>query len=144
MASITFTDSTGTATLDNGLTAIAAGVGSRFANWTPFQQPIGASATGLGTGRLFRFIFRTDYGASFAIRELPNTAMPTMLRLQAFLHAGGTVTVTTGDASNRTYTNCGLAPDAEVTITLADTAALLYTMEFALINLDGAQMLCEY
>lgn len=144
MASITFTDGVGTATLDNGLTATAGGLGSRFANWTPFQRPVGSSATALGTGQFFRFVFRTDYGASFSIRDIPNTTMATMLRLQAHLQAGGTVTVTTGDASSRIYTNCGLAPEGDVTISLSDATVLLYTMDFALINLDGAAMLCEY
>lgn len=144
MASITFTDGIGTATLDNGLTGTASGVGSRFANWTPFQRPVGSQATALGTGRLFRFVFRTDYGASFSIRDIPNTTMATMLRLQAHLQAGGTVTVTTGDTASRTYTNCGLAPEGDVTISMTDQTALLYTMEMAVINLDGSQMLCEY
>lgn len=144
MASITFTDGIGTATLDNGLTGTASGVGSRFANWTPFQRPVGSQATALGTGRLFRFVFRTDYGASFSIRDIPNTTMATMLRLQAHLQAGGTVTVTTGDSASRTYTNCGLAPEGDVTISMTDPTALLYTMELAVINLGGSQMLCEY
>lgn len=144
MASITFTDGIGTATLDNGLTATAGGLGSRFANWTPFQRPVGSQATALGTGRLFRFVFRTDYGASFSIRDIPNTTMATMLRLQAHLQAGGTVTVTTGDSASRTYTNCSLAPEGDVTISMTDPTALLYTMELAVINLGGSQMLCEY
>jgi hypothetical protein len=144
LASITFTDAGGTATLDNGLTAIAGGLGSRFTGWVPFQRPIGPMATALGTGRGTRFIFRTDYGASFTINELPNTAMATMLRLQAHLLAGGLVTVTTGDAANRTYTNCCLTPDGDVTIEMQDSTLLTYSMSFTLLNLGGAAMLCEY
>jgi hypothetical protein len=144
LASLTFTDLSGAATLDNGLTTIADGLASRFSNWVPFQRPIGPMGTSLGTGRGTRFIFRTDFGASFSIRELPNTAMPTMLRLQAHLLAGGLVTVTTGDATNRTYTDCCLAPDGDVTIEMQDTTLLTYTMNFTLLNLGGAAMLCEY
>lgn len=144
MASIAFNDGAA-ATLDNGLTAIASGVGSRFANWTPFTRKVGASATSLATGARSMFAFRTDYGASFELRDLPNTALAVALRLKRWLENGGTCTVTTGDASSRVYTTCGLAEGADVTITMSDPQQLSYTVSLALINLGAASdMLCEY
>jgi hypothetical protein len=146
MATITFTDGTGAVTLDNGTTAISTGVGSRFTDWTPFQKPIGPRVPALGTGRPFQFRFRTDYGASFSLTDIPNTKMSDMLRCQEWLLRGEAVAVNTGDASNRSYATCYLAPDGDVSITLQDKNLLLYSMSFVLIN--GASspvaMLCIY
>ena len=144
MASITFTDSTGTATLDNGLTANAGGVGSRFASWVPFTRRIGETATALGTGARYAFTFRIDYGASFEIRDLPNTTQVVALRLIRHLEGGGVVTVTTADAAARTYTNAGLDPQGAVSLAFQDPQFLTYSLSVALINLSGADMLCQY
>lgn len=145
MASITFNDGT-SATLDNGTTAIGGGEGSRFADWTPFQRPIGPAVTALGTGARYQYAFRTDYGASFSMNDIPNTSMSTMLRCQAHLLGGGTVSVATGDNASRTYATCCLAPDGDVSITLQDKNVLLYSMSFSLINIAGSPsaMLCIY
>ena len=78
MASITFNDGS-SATLDNGLTGVAAGVGSRFATWTPFTRRVGERAVTLATGASFAFTFRIDYGASFEMRDLPNTTQSVAL-----------------------------------------------------------------
>lgn len=146
MATISFTDGTGAVTLDNGTTNISSGVGSRFADWTPFQRPIGPAVTALGTGRRYQYAFRTDFGASFAMTDIPNTKMSDMLRCQAWLLSGGTVSVATGDTASRTYATCCLAPDGDVTIALQDKNVLLYSMTFALINVASppAAMICEY
>ncbi len=145
MASITFNDGT-SATLDNGMTASAIAPASRFADWTPFQRPVGAAAVALGTGARSMFTFRTDYGASFAMNDIPNTSMSVMLRCQAHLLGGGTVTVTTSDNASRIYNTCCLAPDGDVSITLQDKTALLYSMSFTLINIAATPvaMICEY
>jgi hypothetical protein len=144
MASISFNDGVA-ATLDNGLTAIAGGAASRFANWTPFTRRVGPSATSLATGARTMFTFRTDYGASFEMREIPASAMSVVLRLKRHLENGGTVTVTTGDSAARTYATCGLAPDAALGLTMTDPVQLTYTLSIALINLGAASdMLCEY
>lgn len=149
MASISFNDASGvtgtagTVTLDNGTTAIAGGVASRFADWVPFQRPIGPRAVSLGTGVPSQFRFRTDYGASFTMNDIPNTSMTAMLRTQDWLLRGNAVTVTTGDAGSRTYT-AYLAPDGDVQMTLQDKTALLYSMTFVLINSATAPMLCLY
>lgn len=146
MATITFTDGTGAVTLDNGTTGVSSGVGSRFTGWTPFQRPIGPRVTALGTGRPYQFRFRTDYGASFSLVDIPNTKMSDMLRCQEWLLRGEAVTVNTGDAANRSYTTCYLAPEGDISITMTDKNLLLYSMSFVLINgaASPTAMLCLY
>ena len=149
MASISFNDASGvtgaagTVTLDNGMTAAALAPASRFADWVPFQRPIGPRAVSLGTGVPSQFRFRTDYGASFTMNDLPNSKMTDMLRTQDWLLRGNAVTVTTGDAGSRTYT-AYLAPEGDIGIALQDKTALLYSMTFVLINSAAAPMLCLY
>lgn len=143
MATIVFTDGTGAVTLDNATTGISLGVGSRFADWTPFQKPIGPRVPALGTGIPYQFRFRTDYGASFSMTDIPNTKMSDMLRCQEWLLRGNSVTVNTGDNAARSYT-AYLAPDGDVSITLQDKNVLLYSMSFTLINGSAAAMLCIY
>jgi hypothetical protein len=149
MASLSFNDSAGvtgaigTVTLDNGMTAASIAPASRFADWTPFQRPIGPRAVSLGTGVPSQFRFRTDYGASFAINDIPNTSMTAMLRTQDWLLRGNAITVTTSDNASRTYT-AYLAPEGDVGIALQDKALLLYSMTFVLINSAAAPMLCLY
>lgn len=147
MAYIEFTDTVLTR-LDNGTTGMGNGAGSRFADWTPFQRPVGAAAVSLGTGARSMFTFRTDYGASFTMNDIPNTSMSTMLRCQAHLLGGGTVAVYTEDSGTpaRSYATCCLAPDGDVSITLQDKNVLLYSMSFSLINIAGSPsaMLCIY
>lgn len=145
MASITFTDGTGTATLDNGLTASAGGVGSRFAEWVPFTRRVGERATALGTGASYAFTFRIDYGASFTMRDLPNTAQSVALRLVRHLEGGGVCTVTTDDAAARTYANCSIDPEGgSPSLAFQDAQYLTYSLSVTLVNLSGADMLCQY
>lgn len=146
MATITFTDGTGAVTLDNDTTGVSLGVGSRFMDWVPFQRPIGPRVPALGTGRPYQFRFRTDYGASFSLTSIPNTKMSDMLRCQEWLLRGESVAVNTGDAANRSYATCYLAPDGDVTIALQDKNLLLYSMSFVLINgaASPTAMLCLY
>ena len=149
MASLSFTDTlgvTGTAglvTLDNGMTAAAIAPASRFADWVSFQRPVGPRVVSLGTGVPSQFRFRTDYGASFTMNDIPNTSVTAMLRTQEWLLRGNAITVTTSDNASRTYT-AYLAPDGDVTITLQDKTALLYSMTFVLINSAAAPMPCVY
>jgi len=143
MASITFNDGT-SATLDNGTTGIAAGVGSRFANYVPFTRRVGDAAVALATGARSMFTFRVDYGASFEMRNVPVANLATALRLVRHLQGGGVCTVTTGDTSSRIYNNCGLDPEGTTEIAMQDAQNLLYTVRFSLINLSGADMLCTY
>lgn len=144
MASISFTDTSGAATLDNGLTASAVSVGSRFAEWTPFTRRVGEQAVSLATGAVHTFTFRIDYGARFVMRDLPNTTQAVALRLIRHLQGGGTCTVTTGDLASRTYNNCGLDPSGNVELQFQDATFMTYSMTLSLINLAGADMLCQY
>ena len=143
MASITFNDGA-SATLDNGLTGVAAGVGSRFATWTPFTRRVGERAVTLATGASFAFTFRIDYGARFEMRDLPNTTQSVALRLIRHLQGGGTCTVTTDDAASRVYTTCSMDPEGDLSYAFQDAAYLTYTMSLSLINLASADMLCQY
>ena len=144
MASISFTDGTGAATLDNGTTAIAGGVGSRFASWTPFTRRIGERAVALGTGATYAFTFRIDYGASFSMRDIPASEQSIALRLIRHLLGGGTCTVTTGDTASRTYANCSIDPEATPALAFQDATFLTYSLDVSVINLSGADMLCTY
>lgn len=149
MASLSFNDSAGVTgaagvvTLDNGMTAAAIAPASRFADWVPFQRPIGPRAVSLGTGVPSQFRFRTDYGASFTMNDIPNTAMTAMLRTQDWLLRGNAITVTTSDNALRVYT-AYIGPEQDVGIALQDKTALLYSMTFVLINSAAAPMLCLY
>lgn len=126
------------------MTTVAGGVASRFAGWTPFQRPIGPAVTGLGTGARYQFAFRTDYGASFEIRDIDVVLLPKVLRLMAHLEGGGTVRVQTDDVAGRVYPNCCLAPESEIALTQANATDLTFTVALSLLNLDAAPMLCEY
>lgn len=143
MAYITFTDGTGAATLTPYPNAGNA-AGKRFRAWEPFQRPFGEGAWALGSGRHYRWSFRTDYGASFELPGIPSDDLDVALRLQAHLLGGGSCTVYTLDANGATYSNCYLAPDADVTIQREDPRFVEYTVALALVNLDGDPMLCEY
>jgi hypothetical protein len=140
--SIDFTDSIGSATLSNS----KADGPDRFGSWTPWQMPVGPKANSLATGQLYRWTHRTDYGARFELRHIPNSSLDVAMRLIAHLENGGTCTVNTGDASARTYTTCGLAPDADLggALSMSDPKTIEYTLSLSLINLGAAQMLCVY
>lgn len=142
MASIDFIDDAGAATLTNG----KSGGPARFSSWVPFQMPIGPKAVALGTGIVYRWAHRTDYGARFELRHIPNTNLDVALRLIHHLESGGVITVNTGDFASRSYDNCTLAPDADLSnvLQLSNPAMLEYTLSLAVVNLDGAPMLCVY
>lgn len=133
-----------TQTLDNGYTIVGNGYVSRFANYTPFTKRIGDTAIALGTGARTMFTFRIDYGASFEMREIPNTSLSTALALIRHLQNGGVVTVDVADGVNGPYTNCVLAPDGDVNLALQDSVELTYTLSLSVINLSAADMLCAY
>jgi len=142
LANLRFTDSIGTATVDNGMAEIAGGVASRFAGWTPFQRPVGPAATALGTGARIQFTFRVDHGASFEVRDIAPALLPKVLRLMEHLERGGTVRVETGDVAGRVYPSCCLA--GEVTLQQENATDLTYTLGLTLLNLDATPMLCDY
>jgi hypothetical protein len=145
MAYITFNDGAA-AQLDNGLRAVAAGVGSRFASWIPTSIPVGAAATALGTGARVFWQFRTDYGATFEVQNIPLASVAIADRLRAHLLRGGTCAVYTEDAAARTYTTCGIFPESTPELSLTDGGLFLYSLSLSLINLapSPVAMRCEY
>lgn len=139
---ITFTDATGAVTIQSAFNAPA----GRFENWIPFNRPIGEGAHALGTGQRYQFAFRTDYGASFELRGVLRTDADLLARMEAHLIGGGTVALTTGDASSNTYATCGLGPDLPFPEFDYDREMREFTVRLTLINLAASPsaMLCEY
>jgi hypothetical protein len=140
VASISWTDATGAATLSNGKPV----PGDRFAAWTPDNVPIADTENALADGALHVFEFRSDYIASFEIRGIPNTEQSLALRLMQHLRRGGSCSVATGDASARTYGTCKLAPGTDPKLVLSDTDFIEYTLSLVLLNTGAASMLCIY
>ena len=141
--SIQFTDGGGAVTLTNNKPA----PGDRFASWEPFVDEIGAFAHRLGSGQRDSFVFRTDYGAKFELRNIPASKHSDAIRCLKWLQDGGTVAVNTGDASNTSYATCGMRPNSQPALTYApDGPVPQWTLALELINLAGtpAAMPCVY
>ncbi len=145
-AFIAFTDGIGAAQLDNGMTSIAAGVGSRFTNWTSDPEPIGPEVNNLGTGALTKFVFRTDYKASFDLVNIPNANTTILDRLIAWLRAGGVVSVTCGDTTSAVYATCCLAPGTKVMKKMDNKNDITWTLSVTLLNIASSPvpMTCVY
>lgn len=143
---ITFTDAIGAAQLDNGTTGIAAGVGSRFTNWVSDSDPFGPEINALGTGALSKFIFRTDYKASFDLMNIPNANTTILDRLIAFLRSGGIVSVTCGDTTSAVYATCCLAPGGKIVKKMDNKNDITWTVSMTLLNVAGSPvpMTCVY
>jgi len=108
MAGITFTDGTGTATLESPRPSPA----DRFWEFVPDYVPIGPRKTTLGDRAQHVFLFREDYTAKFAIRHLTGSAaLAIALRLKRHLIGGGSVTVTTDDVDDNEYAGLTLRQD---------------------------------
>lgn len=144
MGFVSFTDSIGAAQLDNGMTAIAGGVGSRFRNWISRTIPIGVEGTSLGTGARSTFVFRTDYMASFQMQDIPNANVAKLDRLIAFLLKGGLVNVDTGDSGGNAYASCCLAEGTTPEKTLFNGNDITWQLSVTLVNLSAAPMTCLY
>lgn len=144
---ITFNDGAA-ATLTNGKPT----PGDRFSNWVVQTKPVGDTANRQSDGALMMFAFRTDYGASFELSQIPiATAAGVRMadvaaRLLAWLLQGGTCAVNTGDVETNSYATCGLMPGTTPSLTLSDKKNLEYTLSLSLINLAGSPvaMVCHY
>lgn len=109
MASFTFDDGTGSQTLQSSWPAPA----NRFRDWIPIPTYIGERAIALGDRRRYQYILATSQAAS---GRLPGIAIRDEHILRAFklwAEAGGTFTVTTGDAEANIYADCQLASDRD-------------------------------
>lgn len=117
----------------------------RLNGFAPAVTVVGQRRTLLASGAPRVWAYRTDYTATFVVRDLPNTALSACLSLARHLAEGGTVLVETGDRDAALYGNCALAPDADVPQPeLSDPVGLRYSMTFTLVNLDGAPILARY
>jgi uncharacterized protein YqfB (UPF0267 family) len=141
MATITFTDGTGSVTFSNGTT----GPMSRFSEWTPDVQRISDSQVGLGNGVTYEYLFRQDFGARFRMERIPLSQITNYHRFKRHALAGSTFTVNTEDKSNRSYV-CRIAPGADITLEMEDRVLLEYAVEIDVISAETvpAAMLCEY
>lgn len=139
MSSITFNDGTGSTNLTNGKT----GVLQRFSGWTPFRTSAGPNIISLGTGARREYSFREDYGASFSLRYIPASQLTDWLRFKRWLEAGGTATVTTDDASSRTYT-VAIQPGSTIDLAFEDPVEQEFTISLSVRNQSQAVMLCVW
>ena len=118
---------------------------SRLNAFEPSAKVVGQRRTLLGTGAPRVWAYRTDYVATFEIRDIPNSALADCVALSEHLQNGGVVTVTPDDTLAVSYDNCVLAPGAEApTPKLTDPQAMRYRLEFTLLNLDGTPLLAVY
>ena len=131
-AYVSFTDGQGSAEL-----VTAAG---QFDGWTPNAEDIGTVDVAIGTGYTFKYIYRTDYTASFVISAIPAASMPIAQRLKRWLESGGTVTVATQDTQGNTY-SCRIAPKQQVKFGY-DATMLEYAMTLAVLNTAASPMTC--
>ncbi len=145
-AHINFTDGIGAAQLDNGMTASAIADGSHFKNWTSDPTPIGPEKNNLATGQLVKFVFRTDYMASFTLTDIPNANTVILDRLIEFLRNGGVVSVTTGDTLSSVYPTCCLAPGAKASKKMDNKNDITWTLSLTLLNVavSPVPMTCLY
>jgi hypothetical protein len=144
-ASIAFTDGIGAAVLNNGMGAVAGGLGSQFHDWTSEQHPIGVAKTALGTGARYMFKFRDDYLATFTLMEIPNANVVILDRLIAWLLLGGTCSVTTGDTLASVYATCGLAEGVTPQKKMSNKNDISWDLTLTLVNLGAAApMTCVY
>jgi hypothetical protein len=146
--SIQFTDAIGAATLNNA----KAVPGDRFSGWVTTTKPVGDSAPRLSDGAITMIKFRDDFGASFSLTQIPVATVggvrlvDVAARLIAWLMAGGTCTVNTGDVSGSSYATCGLMPGTTPTLQLTDRINLEYSLNVSLINVAASPvaMVCHY
>lgn len=143
-ATITFTDTTGAATLQSPVPS----PGDRFGNWTLDVDDVGPRAHELGSGIAHQFVFRTDYVARFEVRYLTAGQLAVAHRLKRHLTGGdnatgGSCVVNTDDAANRSYT-CRLREGTTPSLQLTDTKLMEWTLTLDLKNTAAAAMVCDY
>jgi hypothetical protein len=131
MATISFVDSVGAVSFSN----VKPRPANRFGNWTPDVEVIGPTATGLGTGDLHVFEFRSDYLVALEIAAIPGSEYEKMLRLKRHLEKSGEVTLEDEMLPPlilERFTTCKLAPDTKPQISFSDRTCLEYTFSVVL------------
>lgn len=117
---------------------------SRLNSFEADVNPVGQQRETLATGDTRMWVYRTDYTATFEIRDIPNTAVADCLALKLHLMTGGTVQVETGDRFATVYPNCGRAPGTEIERPKLDPSTMRYTMTLTLRNRDNAPLIATY
>ncbi len=147
MAFIEWTDDLGFFQLNNGLGGTP---GYRFSSWKPLVKPIGPMDHALGTGVPAMWEHRSDYGAQFTLKEIPDefrlngTVYQFLLaRLKRHLLRAGQIEVHTEDTEDRNY-SCYLWPGSEPDISGYDPARRRRSITLSVLNSDQAEMICCY
>ena len=133
--SISFTDSSGSATLTN--------TSPRFASWTPLTHDIGVARVSLGTGLTLQRNYRRDYAASFKVNNIRPKDVNTALRLKLYLENGGSVTVNTNDVSGSSYV-CTMQATQQPKFEFTDPKNLEYSLTLFLVNTSGVPLIAQY
>lgn len=141
MASVTWTDAVGAASLSPNVGAVASA--SRFNGWRPFPAVTGPMHYRLGSGAPMREILRRESRATFVIPRVAPDAVALAHRLVEHLEGGGTVTVNTTDLAARTYT-CTLCEGGEASIDGPDPVELWYSVRLTLRSTAAGIMECIY
>lgn len=131
---ITFTDGTGAVTI----TCLV----PHLNNWLAGAESVGEEAVQLGTGRSYRWPYRTDYTLSFDMPYIPSYYIAYLLRLKLWLENGGTCVVNTQDNAARSYT-CAMVPKKPPTWKPEQQYREL-TLHCELLNLGNAPAICIY
>jgi hypothetical protein len=140
MASISFTDGSGTVEISNTLTSVA----SRFQKWVPLVNPIGPLHHALGTGIPYQYEHRCDHGAKFVLPYIPNTVQSDCTRLLRHLLRAGSITVDTDDLTGNSYT-CYLWPGSRPELSDPDPVTLERTLTLSVLNSDDDEVMeCLY
>lgn len=138
--SITFTPTGG---VQQVLAPPAPRPGNRLRGFTPDSIPIGPARPVLADGAIYGRRFRTDRLASFELPGLSADQLETAQALKVHLLNGGTATLATDDAADRSYT-IRLAPDTVPQIRGPDSEFYEYTFAMTALNTAAASMVCTY
>lgn len=141
MASLSWTDSVGSASLDNSEPEPS----SRFASWTVLADDMADSAEGLGDGVVYAFTFGARYGATFTLPYIPNASQALLARFERHAKNGGVFTVTTDDAASRVYATCQVPKGATIDKQY-DPVLRVWALTLTVRNVAPAptEMLCLY
>lgn len=142
MASLTWTDALGSATLANGLAVPA----SRFAAWRPLPGLVQDEDESL-PGVRYTFPFGALYEASFALPLLAHADHPLAVRFMRHALSGATFGVVTDDGAARTYPTCQTVKGAPPTLEMTDRRLRRWTLTLPRVrNVAAApvELLCLY
>lgn len=133
MASITFDDGAGNVTISSAWPAPA----NRFGNWIPNPQKIGERSTAVGDGRRYQWEHRIDYRASFELNGITRANEANLQAFKLWADSGGDFVVTTADSETNIYSECALAPGADVVLVF-DRKRGFFTLVLDVINVAAS------